>query len=172
MNAAIRSSGETHIALLPRLFHLLEIMEPLEIAMSDGPTDAAPPRATGSCLCGSVSFSLSGALQDVSYCHCLMCQRTLTHYGAYTACDPQALAIADPQRKLRWYRSSPEARRGFCARCGSHLFWDPTHGRHLSVSAGSLDQPTGLAPGRHVHLDHVADYDRDERHRPPADHGA
>ena len=140
--------------------------------MGDRPTDAARPRATGSCLCGSVRFALFGILRDVSYCHCLICQRALTHYGAYTACDPDALVIVDPLRKLRWYRSSPDARRGFCAKCGSQLFWDPAHGRHMSVSAGSLDQPTGLNPGRHIHVDQVADYDRGEPHRPQPGHRA
>lgn len=129
--------------------------------MGDRRADAVSPRATGGCLCGSISFSLFGNLRDVSYCHCLMCQRALSHYGAFTACDPESLVIVDPLRKLRWYQSSPEARRGFCSRCGSQLFWDPAHGRHMSVSAGSLDQPTGLGPGRHIHLDHVADHDRD-----------
>lgn len=132
--------------------------------MADG-IDGGPPRATGSCACGSVQFSLFGTLSDVSYCHCLMCQRAYSHSGAFTACDPRSLVIVDPRRKLHWYRSSPQARRGFCATCGSQLFWDPVHGRHMSVSAGSLDQPTGLHPGRHIYLEHMADYDREEQHR-------
>ena len=118
-----------------------------------------PLRATGSCLCGSVRFSLFGNLSDVSYCHCLICQRALSHFGAFTSCAPEGLVINDPRRRLKWYRSSPDARRGFCANCGSQLFWEPAHGRHVSVSAGSLDQPTGLRPGRHLYVECVADYD-------------
>lgn len=117
------------------------------------------PRATGSCLCGSVSFAIHGPLRDVSYCHCAMCQRASSHHVAYTACELQALVLAD-RRKLKWYRSSPGARRGFCGRCGSQLFWEPAHGKHVSVSAGSLDQPTGLRPGEHIYTEQVADYDR------------
>ena len=115
--------------------------------------------ATGSCLCGDVRFTVRGELASVTYCHCAMCQRALTHYGAFTACAPEALAVED-EAKVKWYRSSPDAKRGFCRRCGSQLFWTPTHGRHVAISAGSLDQPTGLKPGGHLHAENVADYDR------------
>mgnify|MGYP000297084842 CR=1 len=119
----------------------------------------AAMRATGSCLCGAVRFSIQGEMRDVVYCHCVMCQRALTHFGAFTACAPEALSIENT-RKLKWHRSSPEARRGFCSQCGSQLFWEPTHKRHVSVSAGSLDQPTGLRPGPHQYVEHDPDYDR------------
>jgi hypothetical protein len=89
-----------------------------------------------------------------------MCQRSLTHYGAYTACRPEALEMI-AVGKLRWYRSSPGARRGFCGKCGSQLFWEPAGGASISVSAGSLDQPTGLRAGRHIFREQTADYDHD-----------
>ena len=117
-------------------------------------------RATGSCLCGGVRFSVHGVLSDVVYCHCLMCQRALTHFGAFTRCAAEALHIRNP-RKLKWYRSSPEARRGFCRDCGSQLFWEPPHDRYISISAGSLDQPTGLRAGEHNFVEQTADYDRE-----------
>jgi hypothetical protein len=116
-------------------------------------------RATGSCLCGGVRFAVHGEMRDVVYCHCVMCQRVLTHFGAFTACAPQDLVVA-PTRKLKWHRSSPQARRGFCKDCGSALFWEPGHLRHISISAGSLDQPTGLRAGSHQYREQDPDYDR------------
>jgi hypothetical protein len=49
------------------------------------------------------------------------------------------------------------------------LFWAPSHGRHVSISAGSLDQPTGLRAGPHQYLEHAPDYDRERPNpgRPP-----
>lgn len=123
--------------------------------------DSQNHRLTGSCLCGSVRFGICGPFRDVSYCHCVMCQRVLSHFAAYTACEVDKLEVTDPRRKLKWYRSSPKARRAFCGTCGSQLFWESDGGGHVSVSAGSLDQPTGLHPGRHIFLEHVADYDRE-----------
>ena len=119
-------------------------------------------RVTGSCLCGAVRFSVHGPMREVVYCHCAMCRRASSHYVAYTACAPDALEIAD-RRKVKWYKSSPSARRGFCKDCGSQLFWEPAHGRHLSISAGSLDQPTGLRSGKHTHTEYAPDYEQAER---------
>ena len=42
------------------------------------------------------------------------------------------------------------AERGFCATRGSRLFWRPSDGGHVSVSAGSLDDPSALAWGEHL----------------------
>lgn len=106
----------------------------------------------GGCLCGAVRFSIAGPLRDVRVCHCAMCRRASTAVGAYTACASDAIAVRGT--KLRWYRSSPSARRGFCARCGSQLFWEPAHRQHISVSLGSLDDASRLPIGEHIFVAH------------------
>jgi hypothetical protein len=117
----------------------------------------AAPRATGSCLCGAVRYAVNGPLRDVLICHCQFCRRMNTHVGAYAACAVSDLEIVGG-RKLRWYRSSPGARRGFCSRCGSALFWEPTPLTHISISAGSLDPPTGLRIKQHIRGAQKGDY--------------
>ena len=115
--------------------------------------ESSPPGpATGGCLCGAVRFSIEGPLRDVTICHCAMCRRSTTSLGAYTACAPDAIRFAGT--KLRWYRSSPVARRGFCSKCGSQLFWEPSHGGHLSVAFGSLDDGASLRLGKQIYVDH------------------
>jgi hypothetical protein len=119
--------------------------------------DNERPRAAGGCLCGSVRFEVRGPLRDVVMCHCQFCQRMHTHVGAYAACAPADLKMLSG-RTLRLYRSSPGARRGFCRKCGGSLFWEPTHGTHISISAGSLDRPTGLKVADHIFLAQKGDY--------------
>ncbi len=114
--------------------------------MTETSGDGTP--ATGSCLCGAVRFAIHGPLRAVSTCHCAMCARSLTSVGAYTACAPGDLKIEG--RKLRWFRSSPIAERGFCATCGSQLFWRRFGGDRVSVSAGSIDDTSALAWGDHI----------------------
>jgi len=114
-------------------------------------------RATGSCLCGAVRYRVHGPLRDVSVCHCRFCRRMSTHVGAYAACAIADLVIEDP-RRLRWYQSSPGARRGFCSRCGSTLFWEPAARTHIAISAGSLNEPTDLKISGHIHLAQKGDY--------------
>jgi len=121
-------------------------------------TSASSLRATGSCLCGAVRYAVTGALRDVIVCHCVFCQRACTSVGAFSACRPQDLMIV--AGRVKWYNSSVEAKRGFCARCGSQLFWAPAHGRHVSISAGSFDQPTGLRIAEHIYCEQIGDYER------------
>jgi hypothetical protein len=119
--------------------------------------DEGPPRATGSCLCGSIRFRVMGPLRDVRVCHCLFCRRAHSHVAAYTACAPGDLRL-DSARTLRWYRTSPRARRGFCAKCGSSLLWEPASGEHIAIAAGSLNGPTGLRIAEHIHTEQKGDY--------------
>ncbi|MDT3377128.1 GFA family protein [Labrys portucalensis] len=116
-----------------------------------------PIRATGGCLCGSVRYTIRGAVRDVWACHCILCRRLHSHFGAYAACDPADLEIA-PTNKLRWYRSSPTARRGFCSKCGAQIFWDGKGSDHISIAAGTLNEPTGLKLIKHICVNQKGDY--------------
>jgi hypothetical protein len=86
-----------------------------------------------------------------------MCRRSSGHFDAATACAPEHLRLQSAQT-LRWYRSSASARRGFCGTCGSQLFWEPAHGGHISVWAGTLEQPTGLTAAGHIFVADKGDY--------------
>ncbi len=68
---------------------------------------------------------------------------------------------------LRWYRASAQAERGFCAKCGSTLFWRADGGQEISIAAGTLDGPTGLKIEGHIFCANQGDYYRipDEGYR-------
>jgi len=114
-------------------------------------------RITGSCLCGDVRYELAGPLRPVVYCHCEQCRKTSGHFVAATACEPEQLTITSDVG-LRWYQSSPIARRGFCENCGASIFWSPEQGKYLSVMAGTIDSPTGLKAEEHVFVADASDY--------------
>lgn len=127
--------------------------------MSQSPVAGHPQDAVarGRCLCGGVRFEVHGPLRPVIYCHCTMCRRSSGHFGAATACAPEHLRLLCAQ-PLRWYQSSAIARRGFCSACGSQLFWEPAHGGHISIWAGTLDTPTGLKAAEHIFVGDKGDY--------------
>lgn len=65
------------------------------------------------------------------------------------------------ERGLRWIQSpqsDAHARRGFCAECGSSLFWDPPERETISIAAGTLDGETGLRMASHWYVSQAADY--------------
>jgi hypothetical protein len=113
--------------------------------------------APGHCLCKAVQYEVHGPLRSVIYCHCGMCRRTSGHFVAATACARDHLHIVAADA-LRWYPSSPAARRGFCQICGSNLFWEPVSGTHVSIMAGTLDLPTGLVASAHIFVAEAGDY--------------
>jgi hypothetical protein len=111
----------------------------------------------GRCLCGGVEFTVNGPLRDVVYCHCKLCRRSSGHFVAATACTVPHLTLTR-SGSLQWFESSAQARRGFCNVCGSNLFWQPLSGSHMSIMAGTLDDPTGVKAVSHIHVDSKGDY--------------
>jgi hypothetical protein len=116
-----------------------------------------PVRATGGCLCGGVRYEVRGDLREVLACHCSQCARTSGNFVAATSCDAGDLALLRSET-LSWYRSSSVAQRGFCRTCGGNLFWKPEHGDYVSITAGSIDPPTGLRIAEHIYVGSKSDY--------------
>ena len=116
--------------------------------------------ATGSCLCGAVTYEVTGSVQEVLICHCEECRRWHGHVSATAAAERADLQLLE-QRGLRWIpspRSDAGARRGFCCECGSSLFWDGPGLRTISIAAGTLDAPTGLRVASHWYVSQAGDY--------------
>ena len=113
-------------------------------------------KLSGQCLCGAVRYEVVGSLSDPHACHCRQCRRQSGHHTVTTHLGRANFSLTE-DRGLTWYRSSTIARRGFCAECGSSLFWDDG-GDQVCISVGSLDQPTGLRLARHIFVDEKGDY--------------
>ena len=109
---------------------------------------------TGSCLCGAVTYRVSGPLRPVIGCHCAQCRKTSGHHVAATSALRESVEVTG---EVRWFRSSDTARRGFCPACGSNLFWDGP-GANMAIMAGTLDGPTGLRMAGHIYCADKGDY--------------
>ena len=105
---------------------------------------------TGGCSCGAVRYRATADPIRVVSCHCGKCRRAsgaafLTH--VHFPIDAFAWTAGTPTR----YRSSAEAERGFCARCGSTLtMHESVLDDRVQVSLGSLDRPGDIRPDDHV----------------------
>lgn len=120
--------------------------------------------ATGRCGCGGVRYRITEALRDVINCHCERCRRITGHFMAATATTVHGLDLVE-SATLRWYEPSGGVFYGFCSSCGSTLFWrTDTEPDHVSIAAGTLDQPSGLRTTSAWWTAEAADYhDLDER---------
>ena len=111
----------------------------------------------GSCLCGAVRYTLAADFTEAGACHCSQCRRQSGHYWAYGTVHKAALTLTAADG-LRWYRASDRARRGFCAGCGSFLFWDPIERDTIAVALGTVTGPTGTRLARHIFVADKGDY--------------
>ena len=109
---------------------------------------------TGGCLCGAVTYTIDGPLRPVVNCHCGQCRKSSGHHVAATSVDRDKIAIAG---EVKWYQSSKTVQRGFCANCGSNLFWDG-EGDDLMVFAGTIDGDTGIQTIGHIYVADKGDY--------------
>lgn len=107
----------------------------------------------GSCECGEVTFSVIGPLSPTVACHCSQCRKTSGHYWAATEVPSTNLSLIK-DRGLKWYRSSDQARRGFCVGCGSSLFWEADGEGTINIGAGTLDDlPSGATTfAKHIFM--------------------
>ena len=111
----------------------------------------------GGCLCGEVRFRIRGPLRNVVNCHCSMCQRLHGNFGPHTKARKVNITITK-DNGLKWYKSSKIARRGFCGKCCSSLFWEPFELDATGIIAGSLDGPTGLSTIGHIFVGEKSDF--------------
>lgn len=102
---------------------------------------------TGGCLCGRTRYEASGGLR-VHYCHCGMCRRaTGSAFAVLVWLDRSARRWSGA--RPAFYRSSPIATRGFCPACSTPLTLAYDGGDEIALHAGSLDDPSAVAPAYH-----------------------
>jgi hypothetical protein len=111
----------------------------------------------GSCLCGAVRFRATGALSGVVVCHCKMCRQWHGAPGPYTSARREDLQL-DQGDALEWYVSSSVARRGFCRKCGSSLFWERIGAANVTIAVGAIEDPTGLGTEKHIFVADKGDW--------------
>ena len=111
----------------------------------------------GKCLCGGVRFRLTEAPREVTLCHCGMCRR---QNGGMPAVGAEiATPSFDSDASLKWRQSSPWCERGFCAECGTTLFWRPAGEEDgWGVAAGALENPPPMKIKQHIFIDEKPDF--------------
>lgn len=111
---------------------------------------------TGRCLCGDVTYDITGDLIATAVCHCDHCQRQSG--GSFSV----NLVILESQLEvsgtLQTYEEMGEkgdavyVRRRFCGRCGSPIVSELTQagGGVVAVKAGTLDDRSDVRPNVEV----------------------
>jgi hypothetical protein len=102
---------------------------------------------SGGCQCGAVRYHATAVHDNAHICHCRMCQKAVGNLFA--------ALVGVPRDALTWtrgqpatFRSSAHVDRGFCANCGTPLFYDEVTGDRVTLTIGSIDRPDMFPPNR------------------------
>ena len=103
---------------------------------------------TGGCLCGALRYEAAVSESENWYCHCRMCQK-----ATGSVVSTSAIIKKNQLRMLKgtakFYQSSTDIERGFCANCGSPMFFRPIKEDWISIHSGTLDDPEVAPPDGH-----------------------
>jgi hypothetical protein len=107
--------------------------------------NTSPRRLSGGCECGAVRYEVAGQPYHRTLCHCATCRRTsgAPMVGWFSVrADEFRLAGDEPRR----HRSSAEAERSFCGRCGTPLTFRRDGFDEIDVTICSLDDAELVPP--------------------------
>jgi hypothetical protein len=113
---------------------------------------------TGSCMCGRVSYQVTGPLRPICACHCTQCRKSSGHYSAATSASNDDLTISGDSLKWFQFENDDSADRGFCGHCGSNLFFRPKGKNRTSIFSGTIDGDTGLVIESQIFIEDKGDY--------------
>ncbi|AQU82624.1 MULTISPECIES: GFA family protein [unclassified Halomonas] len=117
---------------------------------------ASITQCQGTCLCGTVSVTVTTKGNHVGVCHCSMCRK----WGggpmfAVECADDVAFQGAE---HISIFSSSEWAERGFCQQCGTHLFYRLKQNRHYALPVGLLDSTDDWKVTEQIFIDQKPEY--------------
>jgi hypothetical protein len=111
---------------------------------------------TGKCLCGSVSITVKSVNNSIGVCHCTMCRRW--GGGPFMEINCGENVSFAGEDNISVFNSSDWAERGFCKKCGTHLFYKLKDGNQHMVPVGLFDIGEGMVFDQQVFIDQKPSY--------------
>ena len=112
----------------------------------------------GSCLCGDVTYQISGNVGQIVHCHCETCRKA--HGSAFSSVasvqdDDFELVSAS---ELSSFESSKGKVRFFCSKCGTQIFAKRDGSTHIILRLGSLDDNPMTSEKNHIWVSQKASW--------------
>ncbi|MDJ0702618.1 MAG: GFA family protein [Leptolyngbyaceae cyanobacterium MO_188.B28] len=107
--------------------------------------------AKGRCLCGAVRITVKNLSKNVGACHCNLCRKW--GGGPLMAVDCGADVSFEGEENISVFNSSAWAERGFCNKCGSHLFYRLKANNQHIMPVGLFDDEDQFVFDHQVFID-------------------
>lgn len=108
---------------------------------------------SGSCLCGSVKFSVTIEIKKFYFCHCEQCRKiTGSAFSSNILAKPSKITWVSGSKKIKRfdYPGTKAYSKVFCSECGSALPFLNESGNTLFIPAGSLDSDLEIKPDNNI----------------------
>ena len=110
--------------------------------------------AKGKCLCGAITFEADEIDTHVHACHCSMCRNWSG--GPMLAANVGKISFSG-QDKLKIYKSSDWAERGFCSDCGTNLFYKLLEPEMYVMCTGAFEDAEQFSLAGEIYVDEKPD---------------
>lgn len=105
----------------------------------------------GSCLCGAIRITAENISNNVGACHCGMCRKW--GGGPLMAVNCGTDVSFEGEENISVFNSSDWAERGFCKKCGSHLFYRIKESKEHIIPVGLFDDQESFVFDNQVFID-------------------
>ena len=113
-------------------------------------------KGKGLCLCGSVSITVQSDNNSIGACHCGMCRRW--GGGPYMEINCGSNVSFEGEENISIFASSDWAERGFCKKCGTHLFYRLKENNQHMVPIGLFGKDNNFVFDQQVFIDEKPAY--------------
>lgn len=115
---------------------------------------------TGRCLCGAVSFKITGEPMAARVCWCRDCQHLAANGTVNFLIPTDSLVVSGEfAEHIKVADSGNEITRQFCPQCGSHLFAKSSARPEFRViRVGNLDDPSSVKPIMNIWADSAPEW--------------
>lgn len=117
---------------------------------------------SGSCLCGSVTYSFAKDIGVFQYCHCSRCRKfTGSAHASNIFIKPEDFHWLSGENLVGRYQpdDTKYLTTAFCKHCGSSLPWLNKSHTLMVIPAGTLDDDPGIRPKWNVYCASKAEWE-------------
>jgi hypothetical protein len=105
----------------------------------------------GSCFCGAVEFTVTGAPAAMGYCHCHSCRHwSAGPINAFTLWKPESVKVTKGAELLGTHNKTAGSARRWCKSCGGHVLTEHP-GMGLTDVYAAVIKDFRFEPQLHVH---------------------
>ena len=113
-------------------------------------------QSCGGCICGAVKIKALTMSTKASACHCDTCRKW--GGGPLMAVECQQSVEFFGEEYISVFDSSEWAERGFCGKCGTHLFYRLKQNQHYHMPIGLFTQESELVFDHQIFIEQKPEY--------------